>query len=152
VSAEPLRLIHISEIGAPLTRAVRDLDAYAGRLQRVARDLPTAHHALALDLLSDWRMYCCERNLSRWPEGGYYLLDRSYSPWRHHHIAFTADELKQLGANEWDRRVIRVASAPTIVPLQADCFHHTPRRHLARFSEMVVRIAEYLDRRGSLAP
>ena len=148
----PLRLVHISALGDPRIRAVRDLDAYAGRLQRVVRDLPAKHHALALDLMSDWRMYCFERNTSRWPDGRYYLLDRGYSLWRGHRVAFTDDELELLGVREWDRRVIRVATAAGICPLQAECFHHRPRQHLADFTGLVARIAEYLDRRRSLEP
>ena len=135
-----LRLVSVDKLGDPRVRASLDVTWYANQLDRVVRQLPPLHHALALDLMSDWRMYCLERNCKRWPDGKYYLLDRGYQLWRAHRIGLTTEELDALAVREWERRAIVTAFGAQFHPLQADCFQHRPRRQLANFAALVGRL------------
>jgi hypothetical protein len=127
-----------SKKGRAMMCAVGDMARYTNRLASIVHNVPVGKHGIALTWISDWRMYCFEQNFDRWPNGKFYLLDRSYECWRGHRIAFTRAELTTLGFDEWDRLAIRCGHDDDWVPLEADCFHENPRRQLARY---VCRIA-----------
>jgi len=139
------RSVSATELGYPRISAWLDVGRYADKLRAAARELPPARHALALELLSDQRMYCFERNTARWPDGKFYLLNRSYQFWRGHKIGFTGAELDAIGLREWDQRVIRVAHGANFYPMQAECFQYEPRQHLASFVALVERLEDLVN-------
>lgn len=129
---------------APDKSAAMDLDKYEARLKSICTNVPKSKHGIALTWVSDWRMYCFERNVKRWPDGKYYLLNRGYQFWRGHRIACTRSELTALGLDEWDRKAILCAHGEDWAPMEADCFHLAPRRKLELYVELVGRLADAL--------
>jgi len=127
----------------PASRAADDLMRYAERLCSMAAVLRPNQVGAALRWGTDWRMYGFERNFKRWPDGRFYLLNRGYQHWRGHQIGFSPTALSALGCDEWDRRVIVLAHDQDFLPLETDCFHRSPRRHLGRYAALVKRIAEH---------
>jgi hypothetical protein len=148
-AAPPRFRIRVPVLGDPQEDAARDVSRYYYKLRSIAVQPPPKHHEMALSLMHDWRMYCVERNVSRWPDGLYHLVDRSYQPWRGHVITFTGEELDSFDLREWDRRAIRAAYLPGIVPLASDCFQYRPRRRLASYAEIIGRMSVQLDTRAS---
>jgi hypothetical protein len=139
-----LHLVNFKELTEgvkPLKQAAIDLDTYADRLNSICKVVSTLQHGVALRWITDWRMYCFERNPTRWADEKFYLLNRSYQFWRGHRIAFTRDELTAIGCDEWDRRVILCGHDEDWVPMEADCFHLSPRRQLRSYVELVRRLA-----------
>lgn len=124
--------------------AHHDVLGYYLRLGEIATQLPPKHHALALSLISDWRMYGFERNTQRWPDGAFYLVDRGYGLWGEHRICFSAEQLEAFGLREWDRLVVRIAHHKSWMPLQSDCFQYDPRRQLPRLANIIGRISNHL--------
>jgi hypothetical protein len=127
-----------------LVRAAEDVSAHYESLRRVVQQLPPMHHALALDLMRGWRMYCFEQNYQRWPDGRYYLLDRDYQHWRRHRIGFDLEQLRAFGVCDWSRRVRGLGYKDGILPLQSESLQHRPGRRLREFTALVGRIAEHL--------
>jgi hypothetical protein len=134
----------------PQRKALVDLERYADRLRSAAKALPYKHHALALALLADWRIYGFEQNRQRWPDGLFYMLDRGYSYWRGHRLGFTDEELRALGLGNWDRRAVRTAYSPGFRPMQTDCFQYSPRRFFPEFANIVAKLAEHVAAREEL--
>jgi hypothetical protein len=126
------------------------LERYAEKLRGAAEELPHKHHALALALLNEWRIYGFEQNRQRWPDGMFYMLDRGYSHWRDHRLGFTADELKVLGLDAWDRRAIRTQRSSGFRPMQTDCFQYSPRRFFPDYAALVARLTEHVAVREEL--
>lgn len=127
-------------------RAALDLRAYADRLAAVAA-MPPSQHARGLFLLNGFgaRLYCFERNLTRWPDGKFYLLDREYQPWKHNKIGFTLEELKALGVIDWYRST-GIAYTEDTWPLQADDFPRSRSRfRVPQYSALVARIADQVE-------
>jgi hypothetical protein len=145
-SSKPrLHLISVRELQdgiAPEKRAAMDLDKYADRLRSMCAVLRPMQYGLALSWISDWRLYCFERNITRWSDGKYYLLNRDYDLWRGHKIAFTRSELDAIGCDEWGRLAIRTLHKDSIVPLEADCFHLRPRRQFKRYAQLINNLAD----------
>jgi hypothetical protein len=153
-AAHRLHLISVKELAdglAPWKRASMELDDYAARLRSMSQVLRPIQYGVALGWISDWRMYTFEKNTRRWPDGKFYLLNRSYQFWRGHRIAFDREELTALGCDEWDRRVIRCAHGMTCLPMEADCFHHAPRRQLKSYVDLVARLADAVAARAGSA-
>lgn len=69
----------------------------ADDLERIVEEFQPKAHATALGLLRRDRIYCFELNRQRWPDGRWYMLDRSYELWRGHRIAFDRSELVAVG-------------------------------------------------------
>lgn len=142
-----LLAVPVAKFNDPAVRAALDLQRFAGQLSSVVQKLPPLHHTLALNLLSDWRVYCFEQNRARWPDGLFYMLDRGYGHWRGHRIGFNCEQLSAFGLPGWSRRA-KIASSPSTWPMQADGFQLHPRRQLANYAEIVAKIADHLHERA----
>jgi hypothetical protein len=142
LSFRPLSMSELFSGIDPKRAAYSDLTTYAQRLKSIAETVPIAGHAKALSWVSEWRMYALEKNVQRWPDGLYHLVDRGYQLWRGHDIAFTREELGEIGVDEWDTGFVRIQYTPTIRPLQAECFQHHPQSNLAYFAGLVDRIVD----------
>lgn len=128
-------------------KLARELARYADKLALAAR-LPVKHHADALELILEWRIYVFERSILRWSDGRFYMLGRDYKPWRKHVFSCTREELHALGLDEWDRRAIRIAHDGAMVPMAADCFTYRPRRQLARYGKLVSDLRDFVEGGG----
>jgi hypothetical protein len=72
----------------------------------------------------------------RWPDGRFYLLDRDYQVWRRHRIAFTREELADIGLDQWERR----QHQQDLVPLELDGFR--ARVQLRPYAKLIERLAD----------
>jgi hypothetical protein len=150
-TAPRLQLISAKEIFegiAPEKCALMDLDKYAARLRSMSDVLRPIQHGATLTWITEWRMYTFERNTQRWPDGKFYLLNRSYQFWRGHRIAFDREELTAIGCDEWDRLAIGCASDANFLPMEADCFHRFPRRQLRRYVDLVTALSNAFAQRS----
>jgi len=74
-------------------------------------------------LLGRRRPYVFERNLQRWPDGRWYLVDRGYEEFEG--VVFDEERLRSIGVHDWTRtRWQRVAFADGCLPLIDDSFAH----------------------------
>ena len=137
-ATETIRAMPIADLFSPHELALWDLDASVKRLVMVSQ-LRSLDRSVGLRLNSDWRMYGFERNLTRWPDGRFYLLDRGYGLWRGHRISFTRAELDEIGCDAWAQSSIRLAFTDRFAPLEADCFRDHPSS-LLRYIELIDRI------------
>ncbi len=119
----------------------KDLVHYASTLT-LAATLPGKYHADALDLVRDWRVYGFEKNLKRWPDGRWYMVDRKYQLWRGHEFALTRLEVSALGVGTWSRESSDVASGPTFLWMEPTHFRNNPGRRLAKYARLVRALAD----------
>lgn len=87
------------ELGGGLSRSVGNLQTWARRLDLLADSTDPSAYNQMISLMGERKPYMFERNEARWPDGKFHLVDRGYTPFKH--VAFTEDELRQLGFQEW---------------------------------------------------
>lgn len=91
---------------AALLRAWNDLERWRDMLRGMADVIPGTARPMVLEWLRDWRVYLLEKNVERWPDGLYHVVNRDYLPWRKHQLAFSPDELHAAFADccaDWPR-------------------------------------------------
>lgn len=127
--------------------ALVDLDDYAQRLRQITDVVRPCAHAMALGWIHEWRAYCFELNPQRWPDGKFYLLNRSYQHWRGHRIAFDREELARIGVVHWNARRIHAQSDEDFLYLASDQFISRPGRKLRDFTAVMQAIADAFEAR-----
>lgn len=142
----------------PLHRPAAAVDLCAIHLHTVATKFPQRLMADALRLMTDRRPYVFERNLQRWPDGRFWLVNRSYEHWCRLHISFSVDELEDLGMSRWiNSRGVSVGFMEQAMPLADDMLWNRPSRWKlenlaglmqAIYRHMAKRIVEETDGKG----
>jgi hypothetical protein len=128
----------------PFDRVRHDLTRTASAYRLIA-EIPAHCRSLAMRVCVE-RPYLFERNLRRWPDGKFHLLDRRYQPWSGHEIAHTADDLRDVGLDAWQRSsAVQVDFLESCWPLVDDVLQNFPsskwRRHLRTLAGMLDNLA-----------
>lgn len=137
-----LTLVTPDQAVNPHYKAYRDLRKRADVLRQMSTVCKPGGLTLALHWFDE--LYIFERNLNRWPDGEYYLVNRAYKLWGHHRISFTREELERIdGLMQWSALRIHPASSLLAVQLQSDTFMNRPApRYLKRFASVVSAISD----------
>lgn len=136
---------------SPERCAANDLWRYAELLESVSITVRALKYHVALGWFQDWRMYGFERNLTRWPNGKFYLIDRNYGFWRGHRIGVTAAQVAAFKYEEWGRLRLNAHISVhkegwdgpyAFAVMESDEFPAMAKRYLRSYVDLLFRIAE----------
>ncbi len=129
-----------------LRRSVVSLHSFAFAMQTIGTTalLPSSLHRI-VGVMGHRRPYLFERNLSRWPDGRHYLVDRGYAPFTG--IACDIPTLERLGAVAWnDSPHCQLAFTESCVVIADDLLMSQPSCDgLRALAGIVQAIAEHFD-------
>lgn len=136
----PLRLAQVNRLTSPAEAALGDLRRRGNALTAMCAIVKAKGFSMALQWL-DQELYCFESSKQRWPDGRYYLLNRSYELWRGHRISFTHEKLIDIpGMLQWQNKRFHPAITGNTYQLQSDSFRPAPAT-MREFAALICEVA-----------